>query len=73
MTKSKALKILNPILVILFLDQALTGIFHDFIPYEIFEKVHGIVGYFLAAAVALHIYLNWSWIKSTFFKKRTQV
>ena len=70
MTKAKALKILNPILLILFLDQALTGIFHELIPYELFAKVHGVVGYVLAVAAVTHLVLNWSWFKSNFFKKK---
>jgi hypothetical protein len=72
MTKAKALKLLNPILAILFLNQALSGIFHDSIPYEIFEKAHGAAGYFLAAVIVVHIFLNWTWIKNTFFRKAKQ-
>jgi uncharacterized membrane protein YraQ (UPF0718 family) len=69
-TKLKALKIVNPIIAILFIGQAGSGIFHEVIPYEVFEKVHGTAGYLLAAGVIGHIVLNWSWIKTTFFKPR---
>ncbi|MBN1760114.1 MAG: hypothetical protein JW863_17440 [Chitinispirillaceae bacterium] len=68
--KLKALKIVNPIIAVLFIGQALSGIFHGVIPWEIFEKVHGTVGYFLAAGVTVHFILNWNWIKTNFLKPK---
>ncbi len=68
----KLLKIVNPILAILFFGQAFSGIFHDIIPYGIFAKAHGSVGYLLAAAAIAHIVLNWSWIKVNFLKSRSK-
>jgi len=68
----KLLKIVNPILAILFIGQAISGIFHEVIPYEIFVKVHGSAGYLLAAAATVHIILNWSWIKVNFLKPRSK-
>ena len=68
--KLKALKILNPILGILFIVQAGSGMFHGMIPWEIFEKVHGTTGYLFAAGVVTHFILNWSWIKANFLKPR---
>lgn len=68
-SKPKLLKIVNPIIGILFLVQAGTGIFHGAISFEVFEKVHGSTGYLLTAGIATHIFLNWNWIKANFFKK----
>ena len=68
--KLKTLKIVNPIIGLLFLLQAGTGIFHEVIPYEVFEKLHGTAGYLLAAGVITHVVLNWAWIQSNFFKKK---
>jgi hypothetical protein len=68
----KLLKIVNPILVILFIIQAGSGIFHEVIPFEVFEKVHGSIGYVFAAGVAVHFVLNWSWIKINFLKARSK-
>jgi hypothetical protein len=69
-TKQQALKIVNPIIGILFIIQAATGIFHAVIPYEVFDKLHGPVGFLLAAGVTTHIILNWNWFKSTFTKRK---
>jgi hypothetical protein len=68
--KQKLLKVINPIIGIFFIGQALSGIFHDFIPYEIFSKMHGVGGYLFAAGVLTHIILNWSWFKTVFNKRK---
>lgn len=73
MNKPSLLKIVNPILGIVFVMQALTGIFHDAvseISYELFENVHGLGGYLLVILAITHIYLNWNWIKANFMKLR---
>ena len=67
--KASILKIINPIVGLLFLSQAGLGIFHEIIPYEIFHAIHGPLGYIFTLLVVSHIYLNWNWIKTNFFKK----
>lgn len=62
--KTRLLRIVNPIIGILLIGQAGSGIFHEVIPYEVFEKVHGTAGYLFVAGVTVHIILNWSWIKT---------
>jgi quinol-cytochrome oxidoreductase complex cytochrome b subunit len=69
--KTELLKIVNPAVGIVFLLQALTGIFHNQIPYEIFHSLHGIAGWVLAGLVVAHVYLNWQWVVSTFLKKKS--
>lgn len=69
--KPKALKIVNPAAGILFVVQAASGMGHEAIPYEIFEKLHGLSGFLLTLALVAHIILNWSWFKTAFAKKRT--
>ena len=64
--KQKALKILNPVAAALFAIQALSGIFHEAIPFEIFSRVHGPVGFALALTVTAHIVLNWNWFRTAF-------
>jgi hypothetical protein len=70
MQKSLLLKIINPAVGIVFLLQALSGIFQSIIPYEIFHAFHGPLGWLLTGFIVCHIYLNWQWIVSTYFKKK---
>jgi hypothetical protein len=67
--KLKLLKIVNPLIGTLFMVQAVTGIGHGLIPYEVFEKLHGTTGYLLVFGISTHVVLNWSWIKVNFLKK----
>ena len=68
MKRNTMLKILNPILGVLLVNQILTGVFHAGLPHEAFEIMHEISGFILASAVVLHVILNWSWVKANFFK-----
>ena len=72
-TKQQALKVLNPVIGVLLVTQAGTGIFHDGIPYEIFGKIHGPIGYALAAGAVTHVALNWNWFKTAFFAKKKRI
>ena len=72
MSRNTMLKILNPILGILLLNQILTGVFHSGLPHETFEIFHEITGFTLAAVAALHVILNWNWVKANFFKRNPQ-
>lgn len=69
MNKNKMLKIINTVLAVLFLTQVLSGFLHDYIPGDIFEIVHEGGAVLLVFFLGLHIYLNWGWVKSSFFKK----
>ncbi|MEJ2023771.1 MAG: DUF4405 domain-containing protein [Deltaproteobacteria bacterium] len=69
MKRKSILKTLNPVLAILFLNQILTGIFHDAIPKGAYEFLHEGGGILFAAGVVLHVILNWSWIKVNFYRK----
>lgn len=70
MKRSSILKILNPILGILFLNQILTGLFHDAISKEAYEFFHVGGGILFAVAAVLHVILNWNWVKANFYKKK---
>jgi len=41
MNRAKALKILNPILAVIFLCQVCTGLLHKYIFYKVYDMVHG--------------------------------
>lgn len=69
MKRSTALKILNPILLVLFVSQAMTGLFHTKISYKAFEFFHEGGGKILIALIAVHIILNFNWVKANYFPK----
>lgn len=69
--KQSILKIVNPAILILIVVQAGTGIFHELIPYVIFETLHIPSGYLLTAGAIVHIILNWKWFKTAFRKRST--
>jgi hypothetical protein len=67
MKRNTVLKIINPVLGLMFLNQILTGFFHGSLSYELFELIHkGCAIIFLIIAV-LHLILNWNWVKANFF------
>lgn len=69
MNKQRLLKVINPLLAIVFISQAVTGLGHEHIRHEVFEKVHSIGGLLLVLLVAIHLILNWSWVRNTLFKR----
>jgi hypothetical protein len=71
MNKTKALKLLNPILGVLVLNQLLVGLLHDALPREVFEVMHEGGGILLVLGVLLHLILNWNWVRANFLKKST--
>ena len=66
MKTNPILKILNPVLAILFLNQILTGILHDAIPKQAYEFLHEGGGISFAVVAGLHVILNWNWIKGLY-------
>ena len=69
MTRSSALKAINPILAVLLANQLLTGFFADSLSRDSFEVLHQGGGILLAIVAALHLILNWSWVRATFFHR----
>ena len=69
MKRNTALKILNPILLVLFVSQAITGLFHTNIPYKAFELLHEDGGKILIGLIVVHIILNFNWVKANYFPK----
>ena len=68
MKRNVFLKILNPILGLLMLNQILTGLFSEHLSREAFEVLHEGGGMLLTVGVVLHVILNWNWVKANFFK-----
>ena len=72
MQRNSILKVVNPILGILVLNQIVTGLLRGVLPRRVFVFMHEWGGLFVAAAVALHVYLNWNWVRANFFRRRPE-
>ena len=63
------LKIVNPVLAVVFLFQMVSGLMHGIIAHDLFEKIHGSSAGILMACVLIHLILNWNWVKTNLLKK----
>jgi hypothetical protein len=70
MAKNKMLKLLNPILAILILTQALSALLADHLSHDVFEVVHEGGGVVLVLGIVLHVILNFAWVRTT-YRRRT--
>jgi hypothetical protein len=70
MSKKKALKGVNVILLVLLINQVSTGLLAMKLPPEVFEWGHRWAAFLLLAVTAVHIALNWNWVKVNYFKKK---
>ncbi|MBN1782920.1 hypothetical protein JW948_17435 [bacterium] len=71
MRKGTWLKILNPVLGILVVNQAATGMMHDALDREVFETMHEGGGVVLVVLSVIHLILNWNWIRANYSRKKT--
>jgi hypothetical protein len=69
MKKNTALKILNLILVVLVVNQAVTVLFLDELPARAFQIFHKGGGAILLGLIAVHFILNFNWVKANYFPK----
>ena len=69
-TAQKALRILNPILGLAVLLQAVSALTAGAVPYATFVWLHVSGGVVLLALALAHLSLNWNWIKANYLKKR---
>ena len=67
--KNTALRILNPFIGLLVLSQATTGLLADKLPARLFETVHEGGGILLVSGIALHVLLNFGWVKNNLLKR----
>lgn len=70
MSKQSYLKIVNPLLGLLVINQAVTGIFHLYLSNRAFTILHEWNGFVLSAMVVVHVALNWSWVRAQFWPYR---
>jgi undecaprenyl pyrophosphate phosphatase UppP len=70
MKQGKVLKVLNVIIGILMLNQAVTGLLRERLPEETFEHFHIVGAVLLVTGTIFHLIKNWTWVKATYFKKK---
>jgi heme A synthase len=69
MKKNTVLKIINPILLVLIVNQAVTGLLHLKLSPDTFETLHEGGGMILVGLAVVHLILNFNWIKASYFRK----
>jgi len=69
MKKNTLHKILNPVLVVLFINQAVTVLFLDELPVKVFQIFHKGGGAVLLTLIAVHFILNFNWVRANYFAK----
>lgn len=72
MKKTSILKIINPLLFIIALLQAVTGAIYFLGGNGLNSIIHMIGGAVMAGLAVIHIFLNWGWVKSNYFNKITK-
>ena len=70
MSKNKALKVVNLILLVLLINQVATGMLAGKLSHEAFEWGHERAAFVLLVVAAVHLVLNWNWVKANYFKKK---
>jgi hypothetical protein len=63
------LKILNPVLAVFFINQAISVIFRDSFSSSAFGIFHKAAGAILLCLIAVHIILNFNWVKANYLSK----
>jgi hypothetical protein len=69
MKRNTMLKILNPVLAVFFINQAITVIFRESLGYRAFGIFHKTGGAILLCLIAVHIILNFNWVKANYFSR----
>jgi hypothetical protein len=69
MRKNTVLKILNLILLVLFVNQAVTVLFREKLSHEAFGFFHKGGGAILLGFILVHFILNFKWVKANYFPK----
>ena len=69
MKRNTMLKIVNPILGVLVVNQLVTGFASRSLSYETFGLLHKDGAIALAVAAVLHLLLNAGWIRNSYLKR----
>ncbi len=69
--KNKALKFLNPILLLMFLVTMVAMVLYKIGPgSETLGDIHQFAGILFAIVGLLHLYYNWGWVRSNILNKK---
>ncbi len=68
MDKNAVLKILNPILAILMVNQPFSALLSEVTGWDFFEGMHAGGGILLVLVATMHLTLNWRWVATNFLK-----
>ena len=66
MQKNTVLKVVNPVLVVLILNQPFSGFLYSLTDWDAFETMHVGGGILLLMFAAIHLILNWKWVQVNF-------
>lgn len=72
MKRNTFLKILNPVLAVFFVNQAVTVLLRDHLSYETFGIFHKNGGKILILLILIHITLNFNWVKANYLKRKVR-
>ncbi len=67
--KKNLLRVVNILIFLLLLYQLASGLFGERSGVHWFEESHDYTGIALGVLVAVHVILNWQWVKAQFKKK----
>ena len=71
MKKADLLKVINIILALDFIIIAGTALSRNYIiETGYYRQLHAYPGFLLIVLVATHLFLNWNWVKTAYFKKK---
>ena len=68
MDKNTVLKVVNPVLAVLILNQPFSGFLYSLTDWDAFETMHVGGGILLLLVAAMHLMLNWKWVQMNFFE-----
>ncbi len=69
--KNKALKILNPILLLLALLVLVGLLGYVFTEENFWRELHELGGILFLAGALLHLILNWGWVRASYLKRKS--
>lgn len=70
MNKNAVLKVVNPALAILMVNQPFSALLSEVTGWDFFESLHVGGGVLLVSVAAVHLMLNWKWVTMNLLKNR---